>query len=128
MAADIITRRGERVWFRSTSRSSNASTGDSIWVYDNNQSALMRITQYYNDEHGRNILLPTGKAIGWGRPGDFWNDSMKLKQNDEIIRLPDNYSSGTSDIFRVDNVVRVTTVNTSVYYVRVDLSLTKARD
>ncbi len=128
MAVALITRRGETVWFRSINRSSNASTGDNIWTYVSNTSAIMRITQFYNDEHGRNILLPTGKAIGWGRPDDFWNDSMKLKQNDEVIRLPANYSTGTSDIFRVDNVVRVTTVNTSVYYVRVDLSLTKARD
>ena len=124
----LIRRRGERVWFRHTNRSVNESSGEAIYNYSENQSVYMLMSMWYTNEDGRQVPIPAGKAVGWGRPSDFWTDAIKITVNDEIIRNPDNYSAGSADIFRVEEVKRQYLFNQSQWYVRTDLRLTKARE
>ena len=123
----LIERRGEWVCLRSINRSTNQSTGENLWNYTSNWSCKAMITMWYTDHEGRTVLLPSNRATLWGRPSDFW-DVFSIKVNDEIIRFPTNYSAGTSEVYRVDEVKRQPWLNTSQWYIRASLMLTKARD
>ena len=123
----MIRRRGERTWFRAVNRSVNVSTGENLWNYSDNQSAWIMFSHYQNDEVGRFILLPAGKIVAWGRPVDFIT-SFLVKEHDLLIRNPDNYSAGTAEIYRIDRVKMQPLLNGSRWYVRMDATLTKARE
>ena len=124
----FIKRRGERVWFRNISRYTDYTTGEPKEAYYNNQSCFVRITERMITDDGQSILLPSGRAIAFGFPNDFFNASITVQVNDLIVRQPDNYSAGTSTIWRIDDVRRENLINQSNYYVRLDLSLTAAKE
>lgn len=124
----ILDRRGERVWFRNVSRDVDYDTGEPRENYADNKSCQCRITENKIVERGVSIFLPAGKAILYGKPDEFWNDSMQIRINDQIIRLPNNYSAGNSIIYRVAGVRRINLANQSQFYVRVELSETQAKE
>lgn len=124
----FIKRRGERVWFRNVSRYTDYATGDPKEAYLDNQSVYVRITERIITDDGQSILLPTGKAIAFGQPIDFFNASITVQTNDLIIRLPDNYSASQATIWRISSIERQPLLNQSNYYIRLDLELTAARE
>jgi len=127
-AIGIIDRRGERVWWRNISRDTNYATGEPRESYADNQSCIVRIIEDKITTGGLSMFLPAGKAVMYGKPEDFWNNSMKIRINDQIIREPDNYSAGSATIWRVDNFKRMPLINQSQLYLKANLTLTNAKE